>query len=189
MKKTSLLITVVLGLGLTNGLLVGVAGASKPLVVAALQDGDVQDAGGKGYACPPESLECRSDRAVADPWEGIQVAMGIFTRTVARTSAEISTNDRLTGAGNLYERASMDVVTQEEWIIETVDTDDVGLKGTSLALDAMGNAHISYQSGGGLKIRSQEWQLECHHTDRTGRLIQCAGSVGKSSPYYVFQVL
>jgi len=60
-----------------------------------------------------------------------------------------------------HETAARGATKQDEWVTETVDSESVGLKGTSLALDSMGNPHISYQAGGELTyaVRNGDWHL------------------------------
>jgi hypothetical protein len=62
-------------------------------------------------------------------------------------------------AGASHEIVTRGVITQEQWVTETVDSAEVGLKGTSLALDSQGNVHISYQAGGELQVavRDGSW--------------------------------
>jgi hypothetical protein len=82
----------------------------------------------------------------AGPGQVIQAAARDYTGTRAEASYEIETRG---------------VITQEQWVTETVDSAEVGLKGTSLALDSQGNVHISYQAGGELQyaVRAGSWHI------------------------------
>jgi len=63
---------------------------------------------------------------------------------------------------------SLKSLTEEQWVIETVDSNDVRLTGTSLVLDANGNPHISYKTGSDLGYAYKD-DGDWHITLLTGR--------------------